>query len=247
MGKQNRGHDADEIVQSTLSELILFLMFGFLILLGSQMSTDDSGGDPGAIVNPVAPSGNGRLQGGAAVEKASSNLPVIVSLKQESYSFPKGFWKPSDTFIKNFENEAITNILKILRQYGDKIRYIEVIGHTDGLPVRKKLKSGVLKVSNLDVELFTFLNSGDPLENRTRLHYVDNAGLGLARATVVAALICYNIKGDFPDIRVLPYSAGQMVTREKRVSPASKEYEEEPEERYIEIRFSGPKVLIALD
>ncbi len=84
---------------------------------------------------------------------------------------------------------------------------IEVIGHTDEQVIRSTQKS------NLD-ELAIGAINGEVAADR--LIPVDNAGLGLARAIAVAAVL--RSTGYFGDAKILPLSAAQVTLPGDKIS-----------------------------
>jgi flagellar motor protein MotB len=107
-----------------------------------------------------------------------------------------------------------------------KTDVIEVIGHTDGVPIRQT-------ASSMDQRLITFLNSSS--EEAPPLA-ADNIGLGMGRAAAVIRALREN-----PNLRqmtLLPLSAGQTTDSDDRpIAEENLPANPDEQRRRIEIRL----------
>ncbi len=108
------------------------------------------------------------------------------------------------------------------------VNVIEVIGHTDEIPV------GV-RGSNLDYLLLPFLRSGTGPEPAQQLQATDNAGLGMARAAAVARYLLADPSLKALKMRILPLSGAQVIDVNDTLSSGSGQREDRNRRR-IEIR-----------
>jgi hypothetical protein len=164
---------------------------------------------------------------------ASLNLP-----DNAGYRFESGSYVPSRQFLNLFYGHGLREILSRLRELDGEIKYIEVIGHTD-----EQFHSRG-QTSNLDRQLLSFVSYGrsERISGWVNLDTADNAGLGLARASAISILIRDAIQKRYPNIEILPYSAGQMVenvSRKSKLAAAPPSNVSQRQRRRIEIRFKG--------
>src|SRR5262249_1918212 len=121
----------------------------------------------------------------------------------------------------HLKNVTVPELVGLAEKY--RVDTIEVIGHTDERPVSQR-------ISNLDNGLLDALKSPGAVGS---LVAADNAGLGLARAASVASGLIRD--GRLARYRVLPYSGGQLIgTDEKLTSGGGGDAQER---RRIEIRL----------
>jgi len=151
--------------------------------------------------------------------------PPIITLKEsEGFSFPSGSADVSGEFRIKLSQIIVPIILATSHKY--YVTVIEVIGHTDEVPLSRK-------ASNLDLALIPFLN-----DNTISLVASDNAGLGMARAIAVLSVLMGDQR--LSQFQFIPYSAGQMVLRGDRLSDGTDRQASESRRR-IEISLRKPR------
>jgi flagellar motor protein MotB len=146
--------------------------------------------------------------------------PIIRLSEANGYFFPVGSAEVDPGLAQRLRTAVTDKLVATLETYD--VDVIEVIGHTDDLPVSQK-------ASNLDRSLSDVLRNGAPVANLTP---ADNAGLGFARAVAVARVLMQDPK--LAGYRILPLSAAQMTAPDERLSfPGGGDMKER---RRIEIR-----------
>lgn len=135
-----------------------------------------------------------------AAAQIKHELPPILTLSEaEGYYFESGSAELSD----KFKERLSENIIPLLKRRGDtySVDIIEIVGHTDGVPLKRELK----RTANLDQKLIEAVLD----HNLDDLKVADNVGLGMTRAVAVAVFI----SGDklMDDMTVLPFSAGPLI------------------------------------
>ena len=161
-------------------------------------------------------------------ERARYKEPPIITLPEAAgFTFPTG----SAQITASFGERLRVKIVPELRMMSDKYntRTIEVIGHTDEVP----LGAAARRASNLDVSLLPTLLGQDappPIA-------ADNPGLGMARAVAIArALKSAGIDEGFT---IVPLSAGPFLRPDDSVTDGQVMIAEN-ERRRIEIRLRRP-------
>lgn len=124
--------------------------------------------------------------------------PLIPLNETNGYRFASGSAEITPEFRLKIINEAIPQIVAYLREYSADI--VEVIGHTDSVPVRQDNKS------NLDKTLGPYIGSNLPADE---VIVADNAGLGLARAAAVIQILMSDPR--LRDAHFVALSAGQLL------------------------------------
>lgn len=154
-------------------------------------------------------------------DRGKSDLPPMLVIPTSNY-----FKLGEATLVPEFRRRINEEIVPRLAELGAKheIQVIEIIGHTDELPIANVR-------SNLDLTLLKFLN-GAGLESE--LLSGDNPGLGIARAAAVARVLISDPR--LGNYRVLPFSAGQIVDTDQNISRGNRGGDV-PERRRIEIRM----------
>ena len=152
------------------------------------------------------------------IEKLKRAPPSIV-LADSEFKFKPGSFEISQEFRAKLLQK--TNEIKSLAIAYDA-NIIEVIGHTDTMPVGSNARS------NLDWSLAHFRRGG-----RVRPTAADNVGLGMLRAMSVAAVLEDEL--GTTDYVVIPLSAGQLVNADgspdRRLSRR-----DDPDRRRMELR-----------
>ena len=176
-----------------------------------------------AVAGTAAPSGARAVDGKDARARGPGghDWPPIIRLSEANgYFFPVGSSEVDPGLAQRLRTAVTDRLADTLKAYD--VDVIEVIGHTDDLPVAQK-------PSNLDRTLSDVLRNGTPVAN---LVPADNAGLGFARAVAVARVLMQEPK--LAGYRILPLSAAQMTGTDERLSfPGAGDVRER---RRIEIR-----------
>mmetsp|Transcript_29215 Transcript_29215/g.56532 ORF Transcript_29215/g.56532 Transcript_29215/m.56532 type:complete len:498 (+) Transcript_29215:2630-4123(+) len=172
-------------------------------------------------------------------EAIVTKWPASLELSDDDgYRFDSGSYIPSEEFLERFRKKGLVELMNRLKELEGEISVIEILGHTD----EQFLNSS--GSSNLDQQLISFISGGSdvPIDDWKRLNPKDNAGLGLARAAAITVLIRDIIKAVYPEIRLIPLSAGQLIEKDSvgnvlAEPPVSNA--EDRSRRRIEIRFRG--------
>ena len=104
--------------------------------------------------------------------------PNIVLSEGKQYTFKSGNAAISGEFADRFKQNEMKKVIEALNSTSN-VEVVEIIGHTDRQPVRKKS-------SNLDAELYRVLSGECPVDS---LEFASNCELGLARAIAVQDLL----------------------------------------------------------
>jgi flagellar motor protein MotB len=123
-------------------------------------------------------------------------------------------------FERALKSSTTSRLLKIVRDY--QVNVIEVIGHTDEVPMGG--------VSNLDSTLIQAMRGTLPV---SVLRPTDNAGLAIARATSVARILRADSR--FEGVTILPLSGAQMIEPVDRLADGQSAGDDRKRRR-IEIR-----------
>ncbi len=155
--------------------------------------------------------------------------PYLELADNDGYRFDRNSAILSPQFARQLIKDAIVKLDTLLKEYGDQVTAIEVIGHTD------QERVGEPRSSNLDTGLLAVLQDRGVVGS---LIPQDNAGLGLARAVSVADFIRRNS----PTARkfdILPYSAAHLITNQNKVTNSPSIRDSDRTRRRIEIRLRG--------
>ena len=126
--------------------------------------------------------------------------PPLISLKEsDGFSFASGSAEITPSFAQLLEGAIVSRIRELSETYNAEI--IEVVGHTDGVPLSAGTRAG----GNLDSMLHRGLNAlpGELLAPS------DNVGLGMGRAIAVA--LALRAAGLEERYILVPLSAGPLV------------------------------------
>ena len=196
--------------------LVIFLVTSLVLaaLLAQSARQADASRSEAARLRAVVDS--------AAKSAQQSQPPIIMLREADGYSFMPGSAELPAAFADHIRREIVPRLLTISARH--KAGIVEVIGHTDGMPV-----GGVARTrANLDEALAR--SSEMPM---SALVAYDNAGLGLARAVAVGrALRRYGVP-DTVDIQTL--SAAQLISPSDRAEAAPSSLSDAGRRR-IEIR-----------
>jgi flagellar motor protein MotB len=147
--------------------------------------------------------------------------PILILSEAKGFYFELGSAELTDEFRHRLSAEIVPVLLENGARY--RVDVIEVLGHTDELPVART-------VSSLDDDLLPFLRG----EAARPPHASDNAGLGMARAAAVARVLLGDER--LRRYTILPLSAGQAIDVDGRLALGVKRSDER-ERRRIEIRM----------
>lgn len=157
-----------------------------------------------------------------ANERARAEPPIITLAEANGYSFPTGSAAVSSDFASRLRAAVVPRVQEIGADYDARV--IEVIGHTDEVPL-----SALGSRGNLDRSLLPWFQGRDA----PALLASDNAGLGMARAVSVArALRSAGLAAEFT---VVPLSAGPFLRPDDTVTDGARIVDAR-ERRRIEIR-----------
>jgi outer membrane protein OmpA-like peptidoglycan-associated protein len=162
-------------------------------------------------------------------EAARKDKPPMIELRHNAgFRFPPSKAVLTEVFETLLNDETFPQITAAIKRYNPNT--IEVIGHTDGYPVRRS-------VSNLDNLLGDVLSGRQPVE---ALQFGSNADLGLIRAAVVRRRIeaWLTKEGHADTIKVRCYSAANSVPLTDKLDDPSVFAGEDDARRRIEIRFT---------
>jgi outer membrane protein OmpA-like peptidoglycan-associated protein len=161
------------------------------------------------------------------IKKLNDKPPIISLEEQQGYKFESGDASLTPAFREKLTREKVPELIRYANTYS--VNVIEVIGHTDEIPVGTR-------ISNLDSLLIPFLQSGiagpDPTQ---QLQATDNAGLGMARAAAVARYLLADPSLKALKMRILPLSGAQVIDVNDTLSSGS-DQREDRNRRRIEIR-----------
>ena len=160
------------------------------------------------------------------IRKLNDRPPIINLEEQQGYKFNSGDASLTPAFREKLTREMVPELMRYASAYN--VNIIEVIGHTDEIPVG-------LKASNLDYLLIPFLRSDIGPEAAQQLQATDNAGLGMARAAAVARHLLADPGLKALKMRILPLSGAQVIDVHDALSIGS-DQRENRNRRRIEIR-----------
>ncbi len=149
--------------------------------------------------------------------------PIIVLPEADGYYFAAGSAALSSDFQARLQRLIIPRLREISVNYDAKV--IEVIGHTDEVPVHGGGKRG----SNLDTTLVPLLIGNATIEPVAS----DNVGLGMARAVAVAHFM--RVSGLGGKFTIVPLSAGPFLRPDDSLMTGGETVADESRRR-IEVR-----------
>lgn len=233
MAVRRRYAPREDVVRTTLSEIVLFLLFFSLILLGTQSVLQQPEGEvpPQPPVDPceVAPISCVLPTPRPVPEpETGARWPPYFVLDHGAFSFDPNSAVLSEEFQDNLR-ARIDDIVDQINNSELEITAIEIIGHTDGQEVQTT-------ETNLDTAMFDYL-AGD--QEASTLTAGDNAGLGLIRALSVRQFLLED--GRLGVLEIIPLSAGQLVLPSGEFSDEAGG--DEADRRRIEIRLRGDGAL----
>jgi flagellar motor protein MotB len=147
--------------------------------------------------------------------------PILILSEAKGFYFELGSAELTDEFRHKLSSEIVPVLLENGARY--RVDVIEVVGHTDELPVARG-------ASSLDDDLLPFLRGEVARSPRGS----DNAGLGMARAAAVARILLSDER--LRRYTILPLSAGQAIDVDGKLALGVKRSDER-ERRRIEIRM----------
>jgi outer membrane protein OmpA-like peptidoglycan-associated protein len=170
-------------------------------------------------------------------QKGIPNKPIVLGLDEvKGFRFDPGSADLTPDFKDKLMGDVFTKIKDVAQNYG--IEVLEIVGHTDGLPIGysrsnlDQLLNG-LELESIDRQMISSLKGGS------------NADLGLMRALSVAFYLNdLTSSSDDPDIRSLVfrvYSAAQLIDPEKDAIGGAPNLNI-GERRRIELRFTRKSI-----
>lgn len=160
------------------------------------------------------------------IRKLNDRPPIINLEEQQGYEFESGDASLTQAFREKLTREKVPELIRYAGTYS--VNIIEVIGHTDEIPVGNR-------ASNLDYLLIPFLHAGAGPDALQKLQATDNAGLGMARAAAVARHLLADPGLKALNMRILPLSGAQVIDVDDALS-AGNDQREDRNRRRIEIR-----------
>lgn len=154
--------------------------------------------------------------------RAAREWPPFFSLSEAGgYYFDSGKATLRSDFRLSLKEKVIPLLAKSIKDY--RIDVVEVIGHTDEVPM--------VGQSNLDALLIA---ASTGTVDIGELRSTDNAGLAIARAVAVVQILRADPR--LKDVAILPLSAAQMIVPVDRVADGSATASDRNRRR-IEIRL----------
>ena len=168
-----------------------------------------------------------------AIANKTDAPPHIILSETQGFFFDSGSSKLSLEFREKLENDVVAHIQLAIEKYG--INLIEVIGHTDGQPVKRGSKQMDSALESMAVQPY------DPNRIPNAVQG-SNTDLGLLRALEVVKLLKHlcnqgKLKPINSDTGFRAYSSGQLTLPDGRLSNGQSR-KEEPDRRRIEIRLT---------
>ncbi|NES18977.1 MAG: flagellar motor protein [Symploca sp. SIO3E6] len=161
--------------------------------------------------------------------------PIIIFPETGKHNFELGKATLSEDFKENIQTNIVPQIENKFENNPGAINTIEVIGHTDGKPIKDNK-------SNLDKNIYQLITDQVKIEE---LQAGSNADLGLLRAIAVVKEL-KKIKKEGKGLKILDnlekdkvfraYSAGQLTDDDGTF--AKSDDSDDPTRRRIEIRFT---------
>ena len=176
-----------------------------------------------ADMTPIKPDPDPGIALQAEPDPARDLPPIVTLTEAQGYFFELGSAALSPTFLDRLRNEVAPRLAESARQF--KVDIIEVIGHTDEVPVRQR-------PSSLDRELLSYLQG---YTDEQALVVSDNVGLGMARAAAVARELIADSR--LVSYEILPLSAGQAIDLGQELAEAGGGTTDVRERRRIEVRM----------
>lgn len=173
-------------------------------------------------LTPIKPDPDPGIALQAEPDPASELPPILALTEAEGYFFELGSAGLTASFVEKLRREVVPRLAEAASRY--KIDVIEVVGHTDEVPVRARS-------STLDRDLLAYLQGITAAED---LVVSDNVGLGMARAAAVARELIADAR--LGPYEILPLSAGQAIDLGERLAETSAE-KDIRERRRIEVRM----------
>nr|VFK32449.1 MAG: hypothetical protein BECKMB1821G_GA0114241_11126 [Candidatus Kentron sp. MB]VFK35723.1 MAG: hypothetical protein BECKMB1821I_GA0114274_11402 [Candidatus Kentron sp. MB]VFK77445.1 MAG: hypothetical protein BECKMB1821H_GA0114242_11402 [Candidatus Kentron sp. MB] len=162
---------------------------------------------------------------GLELEKQRLKKPPIITLSEETreFRFPSSSAEISAAFVEALRRRTIPELDRLSKEYHCDV--IEIIGHTDGVPIKK---------AHSNIDYITY--------SKDDLVFGSNLDLGMLRAISVMKIFEEAKKqGALAQIKYfIPYSAGQFVLPDKNLTWGAKT-EGDSARRRIEIRLLRSK------
>ena len=168
-----------------------------------------------------------RLREQAETIRVLNEQPPILTLAETEarFRFPSGSAELSQTFRESLSKDVVPQILHAKQKY--RINTVQVIGHTDEVPLSNL-------ASTLDKGLIAFIWANAAVAPGS------NTDLAMLRA--VAVLKVLREHPELTDLKLVPYSAGQLLLPPDDVLSPGQDKGQNPDRRRVVIRLtrSGP-------
>lgn len=189
---------------------------------------DKTGIDPSQWADLIA-----RGKEASSLLEKSNAPPHIIMSETRGFSFPSGSSKLSGEFREKLSNEVVAHIEQAIHDH--HINLIEVIGHTDGVPVKRGTKE-------IDGTLETIAGEAYNPAREPRAVQGSNTDLGMLRALEVVKLLKQlryegKLKEIDPDTGFRAYSSGQLTLVDGKLSNGQSRGDDSARRR-IEIRLT---------
>ena len=164
--------------------------------------------------------------------KGRPDKPLVFPLEEASgFAFARGKAELPPEFAKNLREVILPKIKAIVSDF--KIEIMEVVGHTDGQPIRQG--------SNLDEKLNGFLVTPGAEITIQSLRFDSNADLGLARALAVTSFLQAEFarsgNAKLSGLSCRAYSGAQLISPRTNTIEGALDTDD-PSRRRIELRFT---------
>jgi flagellar motor protein MotB len=152
--------------------------------------------------------------------------PIITMNEANGYYFPTA----SAEITPQFRAKLVDEIVPLVASIGERAdaEVVEVIGHTDEVPISRRLRGN----ANLDETLMAELSGNSKLDEPSQA--ADNAGLGMARAVAVARVL--KASPALSRFQIFPISAGAFQRTDDTMATGA-DANDDQERRRIVIRM----------
>ena len=218
----------------TVSLMVAFLLAIYVIHLENRLAPFEAAGleetieeeeaEPEPVdFTPIKPAPDPGIALQTEPDPARDLPPILTLTEAEGYFFELGSAALTPSFLEKLRGEVAPRIAEVASRY--QVDIIEVIGHTDEVPVRQR-------PSSLDRELLSYLQG---YTDEAALVVSDNVGLGMARAAAVARELIADSR--LRSYEILPLSAGQAIDLGQQLAEAGSNGTDVRERRRIEVRM----------
>ncbi len=218
--------DEEEQLEQNLGKEVLYMLLAFFMGCAlylymnkrpTQAEFDEVSGKYTALLKETGHTDK-------EVEAKFKKPPLITLSDAEGFSFPSGTALITQEFLAKLKLRIIPEILARAKEHG--LDLVEVVGHTDEVPINTKGRS------NLDQRLIALLQGKMDADMLTA---VDNTGLAMMRAAVIAMILMDDPRIKAAKLTVVPFSAGQLVNCDGK--PTAGGLWTDPKRRRIDLRL----------